>query len=65
MTIDEVIEALTEIKERNREPDVPNYDPGTLEVRVQSADGTYESTIQSIESANDAWIIVAEPDYDL
>jgi len=65
MTIDEVIEALTEIKERNREPDVPNYDPGTLDVRVQSAEGTYDSDIQMIDSANGAWLIVDEPDYDL
>ena len=62
MTIDEVIEALTEIKERNTDT---HCDGGTLEVRVQSAEGTYDSDIQSIDSANDAWIIVDEPDYDL
>ena len=62
MTIDEVIEALTEIKERNTEPEC---DGGSLEVRVQSEDGTYDSAIRSIESANDAWFIVDEPDYDL
>lgn len=65
MTIDEMISELNEIKERNREPEVPAFDPGTLEIRVQSADGTYESEIKSVEQANDVWLIVDEPNYDL
>ena len=65
MTIDELIAELTAIKERNREPDVPNYDPGTLEVRVQSCDGTFDSEITTIETLSDVWLFVDEPDYDL
>lgn len=61
MTIDEVILHLQEIKRLNTEP---GCDGGTLEVRVQSCEGTFESTIESIEQANDVWIIVKEPDYD-
>jgi len=34
-------------------------------VRIQSEDGTFDSEIKSVESANDAWLIVKEPDYDL
>lgn len=65
MTIDELIAALTEIKENNREPKIPNFDPGTMEVQVQSEDGTYDSDIVSVEEANGPWIIVNEPNYDL
>jgi hypothetical protein len=65
MTIDDMIAELEDIKRRNQEPDVPGFDPGTLEVRIQSEDGTYESEIKSVEQANDVWIIVAEPNYDL
>lgn len=65
MTIDELITALTEIKENNREPEVPNFDPGTMEVRVQSEDGTYDSGITSVDDANGPWLIVNEPNYDL
>lgn len=65
MTIDELIADLNEIKERNREPEVPNFDPGTLEVRIQSEDGTYESSVNEVTQANDVWLIVDEPNYDL
>ena len=61
MNINEVIEALKEIRERNTEP---HCDGGTLEVRVQSEDGTYDSEIVCIETANDAWFIVKEPNYE-
>ena len=64
MTIDELIRELNEIKERNREPDVPNFDPGSIEVFVQSSEGTYDSPIQSVEQANDVWLIVNEPNYE-
>lgn len=65
MTINELIAELEEVRERYREPEMPNYDPGTLEVRVQSQEGTFESEIESVESANGAWLIVEEPDYEL
>jgi len=65
MTIDELITQLQEIKERNREPEVPNFDPGTLEIRIQSQEGTFESEIRSVEQANDVWLIIDEPNYDL
>ena len=61
MTIDEVIAELTEIKERNTEA---TCDGGSLEVRIQSEEGTFDSTILSIDMANDVWLIVKEPDYD-
>jgi len=64
MTIDELITQLQEIKERNREPEVPNFDPGTLEIRIQSQEGTFESEIRSVEQANDVWLIIDEPDYE-
>lgn len=64
MTIDELIRELNEIKERNREPDVPNFDSGSIEVFVQSSEGTYDSPIQSVEQANDVWLIVNEPNYE-
>ena len=64
MAIDELIRELNEIKERNREPDVPNFDSGSIEVFVQSSEGTYDSPIQSVEQANDVWLIVNEPNYE-
>jgi hypothetical protein len=63
MTIDELIKELQEIKERNTEPDVPNFDPGSIEVFVQSEAGTFESEIQVVEQANDVWFIVDEPGF--
>ena len=65
MTIDELIAKLQEIKERNREPDLPRFDPGTLEVSIQSDGGTYESEIALVEQPNDVHLIVDEPNYDL
>jgi len=65
MTIDELIAELNEIKERNREPEVPTFDPGTIQVKVQSEEGTYESDIKDCEMVADVWLIVAEPNYDL
>jgi len=62
MTIDELIQELTEIKERNYEPEVPQYDPGTLEVFVQSEEGIFESPILQVNQANDVWLIVKEDD---
>jgi hypothetical protein len=64
MTINEMIKELEEIRERNREPEVPNFDPGTLEIRIQSQEGTFESEIVSVEQANDVWLIVDEPNYE-
>lgn len=65
MTIDELIAELEEIKKRNIEPDMPNFDPGTMEVHIQSQDGTYDSSIIEVSDANGPWIIVDEPNYDL
>lgn len=64
MTIDELIQRLTEIKEANYEPEVPAFDPGTLEVLIQSQDGTFDSEIVEVEQANDVWLIVNEPNYE-
>ena len=63
VTVDQLIAELVAIKERNTEPSLPSYDPGTLEVRVQSQEGTYESVINAVDQANDVWLIVEEPDY--
>lgn len=65
MTIDELIKELVEIKLANVEPEVPNFDPGALEVYVQSEEGTLDSPIKSVDQANDVWLIVNEPNYDL
>ncbi len=65
MTIDELIARLEEIREANREPDVPSFDPGSLGVHIQSEDGTYDSEILSVESVNDVWLIIKEPNYGL
>ena len=63
MKLNELIAEAQAYIERNREPEVPSYDPGEEEVKVQSLDGTYESEIVSFETANTPWLIVHEPDY--
>lgn len=62
MTIDELINELTTIKERNREPEVPNFDPGTIQVYVQDENGIFDSPINTVEMANDVWLIVNTPE---
>lgn len=62
LTINELIEKLLEIKEANREPELPNLDPGTMEVFVQDDNGIYESGIISVEDANGPWLIVKTPE---
>ena len=60
MTIDELIAELQDIKERNREPELPNFDPGTMEVHVESEDGCYDSEIERVEPANGPFLITKE-----
>lgn len=63
MSIDELVAQLLEIKERNREPEVPDFDPGAMDVQVESEEGTFSSKIRSVEAANGPWLIVEEPNY--
>jgi hypothetical protein len=64
MTVNELIAELEDWKKRNAEPEVPSYDPGTTEVRVESEEGTYDSVIIEITDANGPWVIVKEPDWE-
>ena len=64
MTLNELIKELQEIRVRNMEPEIPDFDPGdSMEVRIQSEDGTFESAIRSVETPNEVWFIVDEPNY--
>lgn len=64
MTINELIEKLEDIKGRNVESDVPDFDPGTIDVFVESQEGTYYSPIFKITQPNYVWLIVGEPNYE-